>query len=54
MRLISSYQIKLTGNLEALEVSIDIYRRVLSYLVPIINHNWDEEIRIVMIIKSVD
>ena len=42
MRLISSYQIKLTGNLEALEVSIDIYRQVLSYLIPIINHNWDK------------
>ena len=42
MRLISSYQIKLTGNLEALEASIDIYRQVLSYLIPIINHNWDK------------
>lgn len=42
MRLISSYQIKLTGNLEALAVSIDIYRQVLSYLIPIINHHWDK------------
>ena len=40
MRLTSSYKIKLTGDLNALETSITIYREVLRMLIPIINDNW--------------
>ena len=41
MRLTSSYGMKLTGDLEALENSIRIYRQVLSTLIPIINNDWE-------------
>ena len=40
MRINSSYKIKLTGDLKALEASINIYRQTLSYIIPIINNNW--------------
>lgn len=40
MRLISSYGMKLTGDLRALENSIHIYRQALSVLIPIINNDW--------------
>ena len=41
MRLTSSYKMKLTGDLKALETSITIYREVLRMLIPIINDNWE-------------
>ena len=41
MRLTSSYGLKLTGDLVALEKSIRIYRQVLSTLIPIINNDWE-------------
>ena len=41
MRLTSSYGMKLTGDLVALENSIRIYRQVLSTLIPIINNDWE-------------
>lgn len=41
MRLTSSYGMKLTGDLNALETSIRIYRQTLSVLIPIINDNWE-------------
>ena len=41
MRLTSSYKMKLTGDLKALETSITIYREVLRTLIPIINDNWE-------------
>lgn len=41
MRLTSSYNMKLTGDLKALETSIGIYRQALSYLIPIIDNGWD-------------
>ena len=37
----SSYKMKLTGDLKALETSISIYRDALRVLIPIINDNWD-------------
>ena len=40
MRLISTYGMKLIGDLNALEISIGIYRQTLSVLIPIINDNW--------------
>ena len=41
MRITSSYKMKLTGDLKALETSINIYRDALRVLIPIINDNWD-------------
>ena len=41
MRLTSSYKMKLTGDLKALETSITIYREALRMLIPIINDNWE-------------
>ena len=40
MRITSSYEMKLTGDLKALETSINIYRDALRLLIPIINDNW--------------
>ena len=37
----SSYKIKLTGDLKALETSINIYRDALRMLIPIIDDNWE-------------
>ena len=42
MQIISSYSIKLSGDLKALENSIIIYREALSYVIPIVNNHWDE------------
>ena len=41
MRITSSYGMKLTGDLNALETSINIYRDALRVLIPIINDNWE-------------
>ena len=41
MRITSSYKMKLTGDLKALETSINIYRDALRILIPIINDNWE-------------
>ena len=41
MYITSSYKMKLTGDLKALETSINIYRDALRVLIPIINDNWD-------------
>lgn len=41
MRITSSYGMKLTGDLDVLKTSIDIYRDALRMLIPIINDNWD-------------
>lgn len=41
MRITSSYKMKLTGDLKALETSINIYRDALRILIPIINNNWE-------------
>ena len=42
MKITSSYGMKLTGNLKALENSIRIYRDALHFLIPIVNTHWDE------------
>ena len=41
MLITSSYKMKLTGDLKALETSINIYRDALRMLIPIINDNWE-------------
>ena len=41
MRLTSSYGMKLTGDLKALEESIMLYREALRTLIPIINDGWE-------------
>ena len=41
MRLTSSYRMKLTGDLTALETSIRIYRQAISTIIPTINNNWE-------------
>ena len=41
MYITSSYKMKLTGDLKALETSINIYRDALRVLIPIIDDNWD-------------
>ena len=42
MKLISSYAIKLAGDLKALENSIRIYRDALHVVIPIVDSHWDE------------
>lgn len=42
MKLTSSYAMKLTGDLKALENSIIIYRSALRFIIPIVNMHWDE------------
>lgn len=42
MKIISSYAIKLAGDLKALEDSIFIYREVLSFVIPIVDNHWNE------------
>ena len=42
MKIISSYAMKLTGDLKALENSIIIYRDALHFVIPIVNTHWDE------------
>ena len=41
MRLTSSYKMKLKGDFKALETSIELYRKALRMLIPIINDGWD-------------
>lgn len=41
MHITSSYKMKLTGDLKALEASIRIYRDALRVLIPIIDDNWE-------------
>ena len=41
MYITSSYKMKLTGDLKALETSINIYRDALRVLIPIIDDNWN-------------
>lgn len=42
MKITSSYEMKLTGDLKALENSIRIYRDALHFVIPIVNTHWDE------------
>ena len=42
MQIVSSYSIKLSGDLKALENSITIYREALSFVIPIVDTHWDE------------
>ena len=42
MKLTSSYAIKLTGDLKALENTIAIYRDALRFIISIVDTNWDE------------
>ena len=42
MKIMSSYAIKLSGDLKALETSIVIYREALHFVIPIVNTHWDE------------
>ena len=41
MRLTSSYGMRLTGDSKALETSIELYRKALQTLIPIVNDGWD-------------
>jgi len=41
MRITSSYGIKLKGDFKSLETSIELYRKSLRMLIPIINDGWD-------------
>ena len=41
MLLTSSYGMKLKGDFKALETSIELYRKALRILIPIINDGWD-------------
>ena len=41
MHITSSYGMKLTGDLTSLESSIHIYRKALSYIISIINDDWE-------------
>ena len=41
MHLTSSYGMKLKGDFKALETSIELYRKVLRMLIPIIDDGWD-------------
>ena len=42
MIITSSYTIKLSGDLKALENTIDIYRNALHFVIPIVDIHWDE------------
>ena len=42
MKIMSSYAIKLNGDLKALETSIVIYREALHFVIPIVNTHWNE------------
>jgi len=42
MKITSSYAMKLTGDLNALENSIRIYRDALHFVIPIVDAHWDE------------
>lgn len=42
MKIMSSYAMKLNGDLKALENSIAIYREALQFVILIIDSHWDE------------
>ena len=42
MKIMSSYAMKLNGDLTALDDSITIYREALHFIIPIVNTHWDE------------
>ena len=42
MKIMSSYAMKLSGDLKALENSIAIYREALHFVLPIVNAHWGE------------
>ena len=42
MKILSSYVIKLAGDLKALEHSIAIYRQALRFVIPVVNTHWNE------------
>lgn len=42
MKITSSYAMKLTGDLKALETSIRIYRDALHFVIPIVDMHWNE------------
>ena len=42
MKITSSYRMKLTGDLKALENSIRIYRDALRFVIPIVDARWDD------------
>ena len=42
MKIVSSYSIKLSGDLKALESSIFIYREALAFIIPIVDNHWNE------------
>lgn len=42
MKIMSSYAMKLNGDLKALDNSIAIYRDALHFVIPIVNTHWDE------------
>ena len=42
MKIMSSYAIKLNGDLTAVETSITIYRDALHFVIPIVDARWDE------------
>ena len=42
MKIMSSYAIKLAGDLKALENSILIYREALTFVIQIVDNHWDE------------
>ena len=42
MRITSSYKMKLTGDLKALENSIHIYRNAIHFVIPIVDAHWNE------------
>lgn len=42
MKIASNNKMKLTGNLNALENSIRIYREALTFIIPIVDAHWDD------------
>ena len=42
MKMVSSYSIKLSGDLKALENSIFIYREALAFVIPVVDNHWNE------------
>ena len=42
MKFTSSYAVKLTGDLKALENSIVLYCKALHFVIPIVNIHWNE------------
>ena len=42
MNITSSYSMKLTGDLKALENSIRIYRDALQFVIPVVDAHWDD------------